>query len=148
MMPDRDWIERHIPHKGSMCLLDGVTQWSEAEIVCRASSHRDPGNPLRGGDGSADGLGITAGIEYAAQAMAVHGALLDKDVAEARVGYLTSTRDVVWHVRTLSDISSDLTIRAERVSASAANVLYQFQLHGDDRLLLSGRATVILSAQA
>ena len=152
MTPDRAWIERHIPHKGSMCLLDGVTQWSEAEIVCRASSHRDPANPLRsvgqGADGADDGLGITAGIEYAAQAMAVHGALLDKDVAEARVGYLTSTRDVAWHVRKLSDVTSDLTIRAERVSASAANVLYQFQLHGDDRLLLSGRATVILSAQA
>jgi len=144
MKPDRDWIERHIPHKGSMCLLDVVTQWSEAEIVCRASSHRDQTNPLR----SDDSLGITAGIEYAAQAMAVHGALLDKDVAQARVGYLTSTRDVAWHVHTLSDVRSDLTIRAERVSASAANVLYHFQLRGDDRLLLSGRATVILSAHA
>ena len=148
MTPDRAWIAQHIPHKGSMCLLDGVMQWSEAEIVCRASSHRDQTNPLRSVDQGADGLGITAGIEYAAQAMAVHGALLDKDVAEARVGYLTSTRDVAWHVRTLSDIRGDLTIRAERVSASAANVLYHFQLHGDDRLLLSGRATVILSVQA
>ena len=148
MTPDRAWIERHIPHKGSMCLLDGVTQWSEAEIVCHATSHRDPANPLRSVDQGIDGLGITAGIEYAAQAMAVHGALLDKDVAEARVGYLTSTRDVAWHVNKLSDVSSALTIRAERVSANAANVLYQFQLHGDDRLLLSGRATVILSAQA
>ena len=75
MTPDRAWIERHIPHKGSMCLLDGVTQWSEAEIVCHATSHRDPGNPLRSVDRDVNGLGITAGIEYAAQAMAVHGAI-------------------------------------------------------------------------
>jgi predicted hotdog family 3-hydroxylacyl-ACP dehydratase len=141
---DRAWIASHIPHQGSMSLLDAATHWSEAEIVCLASSHRDPANPLRG----ADGLGIMAGIEYAAQAMAVHGALLDKDLAEARAGYLASTRDVVWHARWLHDIASDLTIRAERLSASAANVMYLFTLHGDGRLLLSGRATVILSVQA
>ncbi|MGC4061809.1 MAG: 3-hydroxylacyl-ACP dehydratase [Aquabacterium sp.] len=141
---DRAWIEAHIPHQGSMCLLDAATQWSEAGIVCRASSHRDASHPLR----SPDGLGITAGIEYAAQAMAVHGALLDKDMAEARAGYLASTRDVAWHARWLHDVASDLTIRAERLSASAANVMYLFALHGDGRLLLSGRATVILSVQA
>ena len=147
-MIDRTWIEGHIPHKGSMCLLDAVVQWNDAEIVCRASSHRDVGNPLRSlGDGQ-EGLGITSGIEYAAQAMAVHGALLDKDVAEARLGYLATTRDVVWHARWLSDVSSDLTIRAERLSANASNVMYLFEVHGDERLLLSGRATVILSAAA
>jgi predicted hotdog family 3-hydroxylacyl-ACP dehydratase len=144
MSIDRAWIEAHIPHQGSMCLLDAADTWNETEIVCRASSHRTLTNPLRG----QDGLGITAGIEYAAQAMAVHGALLDKDMAEARAGYLASTRDVVWHTRWLHDIASDLTIRAERLSASAANVMYLFTLHGDGRLLLSGRATVILSVQA
>lgn len=141
---ERDWIERHIPHKGSMCLLSGVVQWDEAEIVCQASSHRDLANPLR----EAQGLGITAGIEYAAQAMAVHGALLDKDVAQARVGYLASTRDVSWSVRRLDAVVGDLTIRAQRLSANAANVMYLFELHGDGALLLSGRATVILDAQA
>lgn len=141
---DRDWILAHIPHQGSMCLLDTATQWGDTDIVCRASSHRDPANPLRG----PDGLGITAGIEYAAQAMAVHGALLDKDLAEARAGYLASTRDVVWHARWLHDVVGDLTIRAERLSASAANVMYLFELHGDGRLLMAGRATVILSVQA
>lgn len=141
---DRAWIEARIPHKGSMCLLDEVVQWDEAAIVCRATRHRDPAHPLRG----AQGLGVTAGIEYAAQAMAVHGALLDRDAQGARVGYLTSTRDVVWHERHLDGLAADLMVRAERQSAQAGNVLYQFQVSAGDRLILSGRATVILNAQA
>lgn len=141
---DHAWIERHIPHKGSMCLLDAVQSWDELSIVCTARSHRAPAHPLR----EADGLGITAGIEYAAQAMAIHGALLDKDVAEAKVGYLTSTRDVTWQVQRLSDVQGELEVRAERLSANASNVMYQFSLWGDGRQLLSGRATVILDAKA
>jgi predicted hotdog family 3-hydroxylacyl-ACP dehydratase len=139
---DHAWIEQHIPHKGSMCLLDEVRSWDETAIVCKASSHRALTHPLRG----TDGLGITAGIEYAAQAMAIHGALLDKDVAEARAGYLTSTRDVTWQVQRLSDVAGDLEIRAERLSANVSNVMYQFSVWGDGRQVLSGRATVILDA--
>lgn len=141
---DKTWIEQRIPHKGSMCLLDEVRSWDELAIVCKASSHRALTHPLR----EADGLGITVGIEYAAQAMAIHGALLDKDVAEAKVGYLTSTRDVSWQVQRLSDVQGDLEIRAERLSANASNVMYQFSLWGDGRQVLSGRATVILDAKA
>ncbi len=71
-MLDHAGIAARIPHQGAMCLLDAVVDWSETAISCRAVSHADPANPLR-----ADGrLGAAAGIEYAAQAMAVHGALL------------------------------------------------------------------------
>ena len=69
-MLDRAAIAASIPHHGAMCLLDAVVDWSETAIFCRAVSHTDPANPLR-----ADGrLGAEAGIEYAAQARAVHGA--------------------------------------------------------------------------
>lgn len=69
---DRNWIEQHIPHKGRMCLLDAVVSWDATRIRCRSASHRAPDHPLR-----AHGrLGIACGIEYAAQAMAVHGALV------------------------------------------------------------------------
>jgi predicted hotdog family 3-hydroxylacyl-ACP dehydratase len=55
-----------------MCLLDEVTGWDTERISCRTSTHRAADNPLR-----AHGqLGIACGIEYAAQAMAAHGALL------------------------------------------------------------------------
>ncbi len=85
-MLDKSWIAAHIPHHGSMCLLDAVKNWSDSAITCRASSHADLANPLR-----AEGrLGAANGIEYAAQAMAIHGALIAGNDASPRQGYLTS----------------------------------------------------------
>ncbi len=46
-------------------------EWDAQHIRCRSATHRLPGNPLR----SQGRLGAACGIEYAAQAMAVHGAL-------------------------------------------------------------------------
>jgi predicted hotdog family 3-hydroxylacyl-ACP dehydratase len=72
MRLDRAWIEGHIPHKGRMCLLEDVIGWDAERISCRSGTHRAADHPLR-----AHGrLGIACGIEYAAQAMAVHGALV------------------------------------------------------------------------
>ena len=77
MRLDRGWIESHIPHRARMCLLDEVVSWDAARISCRAVSHRDPDHPLR-----AHGrLGVACGVEYAAQAMAVHGALASSALA-------------------------------------------------------------------
>ena len=90
MKLDHAWIAARIPHAGSMCLLDGIEDWAEGFIVCRASSHRLPNNPLR----TTNRLGIANGIEYCAQAMAAHGALLAGSNEAARVGYLTCVRVV------------------------------------------------------
>ena len=89
-MLDRVAIAARIPHQGSMCLLDAVLAWDSGQIHCRASSHRQPDNPLR----AAARLGAACGIEYAAQAMAVHGALLAPAGAPPRPGYLASVRSV------------------------------------------------------
>jgi len=72
MRLDRAWIESRIPHHGPMCLLDEVIGWDAERITCTSSSHRSADNPLR----ARGRLGIACGIEYAAQAMAVHGALI------------------------------------------------------------------------
>ncbi len=142
---DHTWILSHIPHQGSMCLLDKVEAWDQDKITCRASSHRAVDNPLR-----AHGqLGIACGIEYAAQAMAVHGALLaPADSTRPRVGYLVSVRGVIMAVTRLDDISADMLITASCIMASENNILYQFSLSADDNLLLEGRATVVLNADA
>jgi predicted hotdog family 3-hydroxylacyl-ACP dehydratase len=141
---DHAWIAAHIPHQGSMCLLDAVTEWSDAAITCRATSHADPANPLR-----AEGrLGAANGIEYAAQAMAIHGALIAGDDAAPRQGYLTSVRGVSLHVARLDDLPGELDVRAERLSGDANNILYQFSLSHAGRCLLEGRAAVVLDASA
>ena len=143
-MLDHAWIAAHIPHQGSMCLLDAVLDWSAATISCRAISHRDPANPLR-----ADGrLGAANGIEYAAQAMAIHGALLAGEDGPPRQGYLTSVRGVTLHVTRLDDLPEALTVQAERLSGDAQNILYQFSLSHAGRCLLEGRAAVVLDARS
>ena len=143
-MLNRNWIGQRIPHQGTMCLLDRVVDWSDSRIACAATSHADPANPLR-----ADGrLGAANGIEYAAQAMAIHGALLAKADDRPRKGYLTSVRSVSLHVARLDDLPEELDVVAERLSGDGNNILYQFSLHHAGRCLLEGRAAVVLDAAA
>jgi predicted hotdog family 3-hydroxylacyl-ACP dehydratase len=73
---NRAWIEARIPHQGRMCLLDEVLDWNAQHIRCRTATHRALDNPLR----SHGRLGTACGIEYAAQAMALHGALAGEAV--------------------------------------------------------------------
>lgn len=142
-MLDHAWIARHIPHQGSMCLLDCVEAWDELHIQCRATSHRDACNPLR----SNERLGAACGIEYAAQAMAVHGALLaPPDSTIARSGFLVSVRGAQLHVPRLDDINANLTIETTCISRSENNILYQFSVSAAGRRLLEGRAAVVLDA--
>lgn len=142
---DHAWIARHIPHQGSMCLLDRVEAWDQQRIQCCASSHRAADNPL-----SADGrLGAACGIEYAAQAMAVHGALMaPPDSTRPRVGYLVSVRGTQLHVSRLDDIAADLLVEANCITRSENNILYQFNVSAAGRLLLEGRAAVVLNTDA
>jgi len=140
---DHDWIARHIPHQGSMCLLGGVEAWDPQRIECRASSHRAFDNPLR----MNHRLGAACGIEYAAQAMAVHGALLaPPDSIGARVGYLVSVRGAQLHVGRLDDIAADLRVEATCITRSENNILYQFSVSAAGQLLLAGRAAVVINA--
>ncbi len=139
-MLDRAWIAARIPHQGDMCLLDAVVDWSNEAISCRATSHAAPANPLR----AAGRLGAANGIEYAAQAMAVHGALLAGRDERPRQGYLTSVRSVSLHVARLDDLAGPLDIRAERLSGDGNNILYQFSVGHAGHCLLEGRAAVVL----
>ena len=141
---DHAWIAAHIPHQGSMCLLDAVVDWSVEAICCRAVSHHAPDHPLR----ASGRLGAAIGIEYAAQAMAIHGALLADPAAMPRQGYLTSVRAVTLHTERLDDCAGPLQVRAERLSGDDNHILYQFALEHDQRCLLSGRASVVRAAWA
>jgi predicted hotdog family 3-hydroxylacyl-ACP dehydratase len=146
MRLDRPWIERNIPHHGRMCLLDEVMEWDAQHIRCRSGSHRLPDHPLR----SQGRLGVACGIEYAAQAMAVHGALAGGALADAgkgrsEVGLLAGLRDVRLHVLRLDDIESDLICDALLVAGDRGSALYEFAIRSEAerQRLLSGRATVV-----
>jgi len=139
---DRDWIAARIPHSGSMCLLDAVVAWDAERICCTATSHRAADNPLR----SKGRLASVCGIEYAAQAMATHGALVGEEGKRPRVGMLTSVRGVQTHIERLDTLDGPLDIEAERIGGDDNTVLYRFAVRCADRLVLSGRAAVILDA--
>jgi predicted hotdog family 3-hydroxylacyl-ACP dehydratase len=131
-----------IPHAGRMCLLEQVAAWDETTIRCLARSHRDPANPMRAGAE----LPALCGIEYAAQAMAVHGRLSSAVAARPRVGYLASVSDVLCNTRRLDDVAGDLIIEAERLAGDEARVLYAFRVFSKNDVLLSGKAAVVLDA--
>jgi len=144
---DRAAILALIPHQGPMCLLDRVVAWDETGIECVAVNHRDPRHPLR----SASGLLASAAIEYAAQAMAVHGALCSRAGSASRApGFLASARDVrlaCWRLDDLPPASCDeLVLTSERQAADATRILCSFRLHHAGRELASGRVAVVLDA--
>ena len=145
---DHAGIEALIPHRGRMCLLDRVTSWDQTRIDCVAVNHRDPRHPLR----SASGLLASAAIEYAAQSMAVHGALCAAAAgARAAPGFLASARDVRLACRRLDDLRTaepdELVVVAERQAADAARLLYAFVVRHDGRELAAGRVAVVLDAR-
>jgi predicted hotdog family 3-hydroxylacyl-ACP dehydratase len=126
-----------IPHAGSMCLLDRVVAHSEHDIECTASTHRAPGHALRR-DGQLSALHL---VEYAAQAMAAHGALISGGVQR---GMLAGLREIRLHVARIDDIRSLLDIKATRRIAQPRGSLYDFSIRGDDRLLCEGRIAIAL----
>ena len=138
----RSGIAALIPHAGSMCLLDGLSRWDRDRIVCTASSHRDADNPMR----SASGLLAPCAIEYAAQAMALHGALIGQaDGLAPSPGYLASARAVRLHRMRLDDLAADLHIEATRGAGDARQILYTFVVSHDGAPVAEGRATVVLN---
>jgi predicted hotdog family 3-hydroxylacyl-ACP dehydratase len=147
MLMNRAWIAARIPHQAGMCLLDEVLDFDNRGIRCRTGTHRASDNPLR-----AHGrLGAACGIEYAAQAMALHGALaLDSQnssaAAPSRVGLLASVRDVRQRVLRLDDVESDILCEVRHVAGDGFTALYEFELRDGARMLLSGRASVVLDA--
>jgi len=142
---DKSWIIQHIPHQGSMCLLDSVESWNADFIECRASSHRDKDNPLR----AFQQLSTACGIEYAAQAMAVHGALLaPADSARPKSGYLVSIRSTELHIARLDTIDAELAIEATCLARNDNDVLYEFKITAQGQRVLDGRAAVVLNVEA
>lgn len=142
-MLGRDEIAARMPHAGAMCLLDRVLAWDAHGIRCAATSHRDAGHPLRG----PGGLPVWAGIEYAAQAAAVHGALRRKS-ATPRKAVLASLREARPACERLDDLAGELELEATLLHDDPAGAIYAFGVHGGGRALLTGRFTLMFAGDA
>jgi predicted hotdog family 3-hydroxylacyl-ACP dehydratase len=129
-----------IPHASSMCLIETLLEWDEERILCSTTSHLRRDNPLRG----PGHLSILHGVEYGAQAMALHGGLLARKTGETPApGLLVSLRGVKLHRRRLDDSPFPLLISAHRLMADTGNLLYAFELTLNDAPVAAGRAAVI-----
>lgn len=144
MLIGRTEIASLIPHGGPMCLLNGVERWDEGTLRATATSHRDPQNPLRAGKG----LAVLCGVEYAAQAMALHGRLAAPETARPRAGYLASLRNLRCSVERLDELGPRLIVDVEKLMGDGAHVIYRFSLGDGAIVALSGRAAVVLDAEA
>jgi len=129
-----------LPHSGSMCLLDRVVAWDEQRIELFAHSHCDPANPLR----HRGLLPIHAGIEYAAQGMAIHGSLCEQRESRPRSGFLAALSNVDWYCMRLDDLPGELRVLANKRAATQSGSSYHFSLYHDQQLLLEGQAVVAL----
>jgi predicted hotdog family 3-hydroxylacyl-ACP dehydratase len=139
---DHAGIAARIPHQGAMCLLDRLESWSEAGLHCTATSHRDAANPLR----TPSGLLAPCAIEYAAQAMALHGALRAPQGEPPSPGYLASVRDVRFSRARLDEVAGPLHVRATFVAGDPRQLLYRFVVaDAAGAPLAEGRATVVLN---
>lgn len=136
-----DDIETLLPHAGAMRMIGAVVRCSVDYIECLAESHRDPANPLR----VADRLPAVCGLEYGAQAMAIHGALVAGRDSKPRVGLLVAAHDLILRVARLDNVAGALTVRARRLLGSPQQVAYEFDVLDGARSLVSGRASVMLS---
>jgi predicted hotdog family 3-hydroxylacyl-ACP dehydratase len=135
-------IEALIPHSGAMCLLSEVVHHDPKTILCRATSHRLPDNPLR----CDNRLPALAGIEYAAQAVAAHCTLVGSVPGEpVRRGLLAGARAVTLHATRLDNIDAALSVRARRLVADGPRYLYAFTLEAGEQRLLEGRIAVVVS---
>ena len=133
-------IRTLIPHAHAMCLLERVINWTNDDIDCVAISHRDPFNPLR----HEKSLPIHAGIEYCAQAIALHGGLTHRASGPPRRGYLAVIIGAQWHVERLDDCAGELRIYANRQVRLQQGASYKFRLDHEGHTLLTGQAVVAL----
>ncbi|AFL74205.1 3-hydroxyacyl-ACP dehydratase [Thiocystis violascens] len=133
-----DDLYAKLPHAGGMCLLEEVLAWDEQSILCATSSHRSLTNPLR----CHAGLSAVHGVEYAAQAAAVHG-VLSSALDGGPVLLLGAVRDLELTVPRLDGLTAPLMIAARLEARLGANASYRFALTADGLPCASGRITLM-----
>jgi predicted hotdog family 3-hydroxylacyl-ACP dehydratase len=140
----REALRALLPHAGSMCLLESVQRWDASEILCTALSHRASENPLRSGGR----LGALAAIEYAAQAIAIHGSLRAPRGAGPRTGFLGRVSQVRLAAPRLDDIDAPLAVSARHLAESSDGCSYDFEVSARGIPLVTGRVLVAFARDA
>jgi predicted hotdog family 3-hydroxylacyl-ACP dehydratase len=133
-------IARLLPHAGSARMIERVVRWNAQEILVTTTRHRSPENPLR-----CDGrLACVHLAEFAAQAMAIHGGLLDTAAGHApKPALLVSVRDLELKRDYIDDLEGELEVSASVLLAHPGNWQYSFAVTHGGALVASGRIAAI-----
>lgn len=131
---DRGRIAALIPHGDSMCMLDEIIAWDETRIHGRSHTFAADTNPLFE-NGQLDSVLL---IEYGAQAAAVHAALLQSKLGEARPAYIGAVKDVELFTA-MADNSTALDLHLQCLLSSSQGAIYELVAQQADTLLLRGR---------
>ena len=145
MIADHAAIESLIPHKGAMCLLDGIEYHDGQRIICSThatSLHIQPAAhkcralvAARASNSPRRRWPCTGGSSATAQ-------------ARPPTGLLLSARDCRFNVRRIDDIEGPLVIEAAQMGNNDETRLYRFKVTAHDVLLAEGRVTVMLTRGA
>ncbi len=138
MLVTREKLATLIPHAGSMLMIDGVTAFDEVHLCCVSACHRTPDNPLRR-DGR---LSAHHGIEFAAQAAAIHGGLLDRD-GKAPLRALAAVRQARFFTPWLDDLDADLLIKATLIMLDEKAAVYHGRLAHEETEIATMRLTLM-----
>lgn len=126
-------------------MISRVQAVDASSISCLAENHADPLHPLR----HAGCLPIAAGIEYGAQAVALHSILCARaaepgSMAKPPAGYLAVLRDVRWYQDRLDQEPEPLEITANRLTELASGLHYRFALEACGKSLIKGELIIAL----
>lgn len=136
MQLNRACIQRLVPHTDAMCLLDAVTDWQAQSINCLAAA---PGvtHPL-----SRDGkVPAIIAVEYAAQAAAVHGALLDQ-AGGAKMGVIAKLSSIEIPSEWFPCAVTSIAVYAQLLSRTTQACLYEFRVMGGGCAIAQGRLLI------
>jgi predicted hotdog family 3-hydroxylacyl-ACP dehydratase len=140
---NRQDVEKCLPHKAAMVLLEKVRHCNSDTLECETTTHLQEDHPLR-----IEGqLSIFTGIEYAAQAMALHSFLNADYEGKAKTGFVAVTSRVKPYFDFLDQVQDTLNISVALVDASGGGSLYEFCIsYGADKAaVLDGKLLVMLS---
>jgi len=136
-------IEQRLPHAGKMSLLDKVTHADRLTLSASAVSHLSSNNPLR----LNHKLSSINGIEYAAQAMAIHGFLLSElkqTEASTQTRYIATIRNIDIFTPFFPETESVIKIEVEQLMSDTNGFTYQFHISDGKKALISGKITIFL----
>ena len=133
----------YLPHSGDMCLIDGIVNYDTQSITCQTESHQLTSNPLRNNKQ----LASINGIEYAAQAAALHLALAK--ITTQHRGMLASIQECQLYVQRLDIIKTPISIVSELLFCDQDHsAFYQFRLSSEKTELVTGRLLIVLETSS